>query len=357
MRILELLMRYGPASRKKLALLLGVTSSSVTKTTAAMLEDRLVYEGEEEEKRSAGRKEVRLRLRSGAGYVLGLDLGPRRAEVTLLDFTTAIAACETVNYARLDEEALETAFAAVRRMRNRAGREPVHGLGLLVPGRIEDGQSLSLPIHDAKRRTELALDLPCTMRNNVRGLAAAEQFFAEPPDDFVLLKYGPGIGSVIVSGGQMLDGVRHNAGEMGHIAWPRRGTAAPCGVCGKPACLESACGFQAVLRNMGENADIAPSFAQVRAACVKDGGKVLRAALEDIARTAAVMIQAVDPQLVLLAGEIFTESYYFDIFATMLKTFSGGLAGVDISPVKDYAAKRGKAAGITAVDAYLRGGE
>ena len=94
-----------------------------------------------------------------------------------------------------------------------------------------------------------SLGWPVVVRNNVHGMAAGEVRFAGVPEqDAVYLYVGTGIGSGIIMGGRVHEGVHGAAGELGHLLVPDGG---PC-TCGKVGCLETIAAEPAIVRRADE---------------------------------------------------------------------------------------------------------
>ena len=69
--------------------------------------------------------------------------------------------------------------------------------------------------------------------------------------DFIVITLGTGVGSGIVTGGQLLYGHDGFAGELGHVIMVRGQEGRPCG-CGRTGCLETYCSATGVARTARE---------------------------------------------------------------------------------------------------------
>lgn len=85
---------------------------------------------------------------------------------------------------------------------------------------------------------EEKVDAPVSLTNDAKAAAYGEMCFgkAQGMKDFIVLTLGTGIGSGIVSNGQLIYGHDGFAGELGHIVAKPNGR--PCG-CGRKGCLET----------------------------------------------------------------------------------------------------------------------
>lgn len=85
---------------------------------------------------------------------------------------------------------------------------------------------------------EEEFNLPCLLTNDANAAALGEMIYgnARGKKDFIVITLGTGLGSGIVSGGEMLYGHHGIAGELGHMNVNPSGRY--CG-CGKRGCLET----------------------------------------------------------------------------------------------------------------------
>jgi glucokinase len=147
--------------------------------------------------------------------------------------------------------------AAIRAACAAADLDPqrLAAVGVGVPGRIDPESGVvslafNLGWHDVPLRAglEALLGIPCGVANDVRIAAAGlvERRVLGDVDDLIYLSIGTGIAAGIVLDGELHSGVRHLAGEVGHVVIRDDGPACACGLRG---CLETyAAGPQLVAR-------------------------------------------------------------------------------------------------------------
>jgi glucokinase len=104
----------------------------------------------------------------------------------------------------------------------------------------------------------------CVLTNDANATALGEMQYgaAKGMKDFIEITLGTGVGSGIVTNGQLLYGHDSFAGELGHVTVVRGENARVCG-CGKKGCLEayaSAIGLARTAREILENTDIKSSL-------------------------------------------------------------------------------------------------
>lgn len=151
--------------------------------------------------------------------------------------------------------------------------------------------------------------VPTAVLNDVYAAAVGEAQFGagRGVDDFLCLTYGTGIGGAIFSGGKLLTGRHDAAGLLGHIVI-HANDGKPCG-CGGRGCYESYGSVTAlctlVKERTGENLNGRQIFARL------DEPVLIQAVsdwTDEVATGLISLIQAFDPERVILGGGIFSES-------------------------------------------------
>lgn len=342
-------------SRKDIAKQLGVTRALITQQTAELIREGVAEEAGQVETGRVGRKEVLLRLTDHAGFVLGVDISLSNAQVSVLNMRADIIHFREITYEKLDSKAQALILEEVEKQHHAYRDRNLLGSAILVQGYVENGQCRTVQIDPLIRRIRELVGENCILQNNVRAMVTAQQYLENPPKDFVLLKYGPGVGGAIVTNGQLITGSKGAAGEIGHISW-RLCEGRLCPVCGKKGCLESEVSYAAVLEKITGVKQKRASFSEMMAQSALDGHKALDAALDEMARAAAYMVQLLNPYVLYLAGELFINKRQFNRFVSLLRHHGCSREKLSVLPITNYRVKRKKAAGITMLDAYMRSG-
>ncbi|WP_019989668.1 ROK family protein [Rudanella lutea] len=177
--------------------------------------------------------------------VAGIDIGGTTTTVGLVDATGHIHAKQTYHSGQITT--LPDYLAQLRRvvttLAHQHGAE-IEAVGVGAPaanhrtGTIRASNlkwAYGIPFADA-----LAEDyhLPIALDNDANATAIGEMHFgaAQSYRDFILVTLGTGLGSGIVSNGEVIYGHDGLAGELGHICVDRNGR--DCG-CGRKGCLET----------------------------------------------------------------------------------------------------------------------
>lgn len=103
---------------------------------------------------------------------------------------------------------------------------------------------------------ESHFDVPVVLSNDANATAMGEKVFGAAKDmkDFVMLTLGTGLGSGIVSGGQLLIGSQGMAAEFGHVMVTRDSIGRSCN-CGRKGCLETYVSATGITRTVLELLD------------------------------------------------------------------------------------------------------
>lgn len=201
-------------------------------------------------------------------YVLGIDIGGTNTVFGIVDARgTVIAsgAIKTKTHPVFEDYIDELHQEAVKLIEANDATDKIGGIGVGAPnanyytGRIENAANLiwkgELPL--ARSLTD-RFGIPVAVTNDANAAAIGEMAYgaARGMRDFVMITLGTGVGSGIVSNGQMIYGADGLAGELGHVIIRRGGRLCGCGRCG---CLETYCSATGVVRTALEYLDASPS--------------------------------------------------------------------------------------------------
>ena len=384
---LRILHEKGAMSRKRLAEYMNLTPAAITKIVGEMIEEGLLLEGEMLQSSGAGRREILIDLNPEAAFALGVLINLRQTIVSAVRLDGSVIFAEEN---RIPEKA--DAEETVRRLAGRLNElkceygmddERVIGIGIAVRGICStDGRTVvnsfgaldreNFPLCD---RMEALSGRPCIMANNVRALFAAHSFSARESEGhsqfFLRCEYG--IGASLSIDGKIWHGVTEQCAEIGHIPVVRRG-GKPCS-CGKSGCLETiaspvairedALGILAeettpVLWNMAQKKGKDALQLEDVFAAAKNGdaqvGDIVSRAASALAMALKSVIYLFDPEKIVLYGRMFNDSYYLSrLLAEMQEGVDSGHA-VKIERSAFNQQLETRAAGLVAVEAFLRNG-
>lgn len=167
--------------------------------------------------------------------VVGVDVGGSGVRAAHVDDAGGVHGLIAVP---LPDRSVVSVCAAIERAVR--GLEPER-VGVGVPGFLRDGAIQASPNFPEWRAVPLGalleerLGLPVVVENDANSAALGAWWERGGDHDVVLLTLGTGVGGGVVSGGQLLRGLRGTASELGHLYV---GGDAPCG-CGGVGCLET----------------------------------------------------------------------------------------------------------------------
>jgi predicted NBD/HSP70 family sugar kinase len=311
--ILAHLGAQGPASRADLARVLGVSPALMTQLTKDLLADGLLVELEQAPSQG-GRPARMLGLADSAGRAIGVKVVADHVAFVEVGLDGAVLRSASEPFDATAPTLLADLTVLLERFIAGGGTVPVLGVGVGVPGSVDsqgsgivDSTQLAwnqVPLGETLRR---GLGLPVLVENNVNALAMAERLYGvgRRHDSFLVVTIGTGVGAGIVVDGVVLRGSGGGAGEIGHTPVLEDG---PLCTCGNTGCLEAIIGEAALVRTAHERGVLkaGAGIAALRAAA--DAGEAGAASIFSeaghlLGRSLAGLVQALDPELVVLLGE------------------------------------------------------
>lgn len=320
-RVIDVLRRTGTASRADIARLTGLSRTTISSLVAELTRSGLIGEAKGDGPSASagrGRPGVLLALQPAAGAAVGIDFGHTHLRVAISDLSSRVLA---ERHRRIDvDHAAETAIEAAAELVDEVIEETgidatrIVGVGVGLPGPLDRvsgtvGSSVILPgwagmhpAHELERR----LGLPAVVDNDANLGALGEHTVGAGRDvaDIVYLKVASGIGAGLVLGGRLHRGASGIAGEIGHVLSNADGMVCRCGNRG---CLETVAAGPALIELLrishGEQLTT-PDL--LRLAEQGDVGvrRVFADAGRSIGRAIADLVNAVNPAMVVVGGEL-----------------------------------------------------
>jgi predicted NBD/HSP70 family sugar kinase len=246
--LLQLLFRYGPASRADLA-----RSSGLTRVTVSDVVGNLVAEGLVTEQRGGpaapvqgrvGKPPVLVQLAEEARQIVAVDLSADGVvSGALLNLSGDVQERRSRPLdGRRGQDAVDLVHDIVRELLDTATR-PVLGVGVGTPGVVDaagvvlDAPNLGWHGTPLAEGLRAAFDVPVFVANDANTAVLGEHTFGDAGDGgLMLVRVGTGVGAGLVLEGVLLHGHRSAAGEVGHVVIDPDG--AEC-ACGRRGCLET----------------------------------------------------------------------------------------------------------------------
>jgi predicted NBD/HSP70 family sugar kinase len=311
--VLELIRLRQPLSRVDLSRLSGLQPSTISAIAEELIEEKWIKKGAVIQG-SRGRPSTMLSVNDDL-VTLAMDLRPDRAILAVVDLSGRFLAQETVMTVSDAERATARIVERMQQLRDQYAHKSFEGIGVSVPGRVHPvtqkillAPNLKWHDFDLKGALEKGLGLQVEIDNDANACLLSELWYGrlEGVRNVVLVAVSEGIGTAIVSGGQLQTGFNGLAGEFGHI--PIDAGGALC-ACGQRGCWETVASSRAALHAYRE---LAPKEAALTIRdllrLAEEGDKAAEEAVfrqtKALGRGLRLITAALSPELILITGEI-----------------------------------------------------
>lgn len=351
--ILSYLNRYGKSSRKKIAEGLKLTTATLTILTNELIEEGVVIELGALTEGKVGRKQILIDIKKDSKLAVGIEVSKNNIYYNLIDLKSNVIESMGWKYEKPFEKSLfkDILDEILEKLKDK--KDLLLGVGVTVYGGLDEEDSWKREVPEIKKIVEEKLNLPIIIQNNIRALALAEEYLNKAETDFWLVKYGPGVGAAIIMNGELVEGNKRLAGDIGHIPFDRGEEI--CKVCGQVGCLESEVNFEKLLKEFGaeslnENPMLTSEkdFEYILRLCkLNENNKmVLGNALQKIGKAISIGANILDSNKIILAGDILQSSDLLQTLQENILKNSLVLKNKDITFMEEYVEKRKKSAGI-----------
>ena len=249
-QIALLLRKAKQLSRSELAHRMGYSRARMTSFVNHLMEADILREVGEGASRG-GRRPLILEINGDYGYIAGYDIGATSIDLALGNFRGDILEhCSEPADVRNDaEQVLGRCAEIIQQMLERQGgtTEQVVAVGVGVPGPVEfaKGVLIAPPLMPTWENFSIKKFVAQTFPNatvvvdndvNIMAIGEAHGGKRTGLKNFIWVKIGTGIGSGIISNGEIYRGGNGVAGNIGHIEADHKG---PICRCGNRGCLEA----------------------------------------------------------------------------------------------------------------------
>ncbi|MGH3116026.1 MAG: ROK family transcriptional regulator [Gaiellales bacterium] len=260
-QVFATVLTHGELSRVRIAKLLGLSASTVTKAVAPLLRDGYLTVTDSGGAKAIGRPQTMLAVAAHARSVIGIKIA-RHAVIGTLTDLNGHPLVEQVH--GFDDGRPQAVLELVADLINDlADRRPktvgaLLGVGVGVSGHVDH-------VAGACRRSALldwtdvdiagplskATGLHVLVENDVNSLAISERWFGKGKDatSLAVVTIGEGIGCGLFLNGQLYTGATGMAGEFGHWCVDPQGPVCNCGATG---CLEAVASYDAIVAAAAE---------------------------------------------------------------------------------------------------------
>jgi glucokinase len=327
--LLNIIRDRGLVSRAELARLSGLTKPTVSSQVADLIERGIVVEdGEATPDARGGKPPMMLKFNPRWGSVVAAEIGSAAVRVWQADLDGRPFDSETsvIKPEFGAAHVLDVLCEAVQAVQGRSGvGQKLLSIAVAAPGRVdaktgtvlEAGNVFHWRNVEVRNRVEDRFGVPVIVDNDVNFAALGEMHsgLAAGVENFVLIRLGTGVGAGLVLGGRLFQGTHWAAGEIGHMIVDRASAAEDAADRGL---LELAVGSdrvrERVISARAGLAQQAPDLSTVGLAgeladLVRRKDEAASQVLDEVASQISIAVAdlaaAVDPELIVLAGELF----------------------------------------------------
>ncbi len=200
--IIRILFAEKESTRTLLSSRLSLTNAALTLSLKPLLEERIILE-KKNEAQKIGRKQITLYLNGEYGCFLGIDVKRNHSTYSLMDFAGNLLLSENDDEISLSDFMKKSPYEIL-------------SLGVTLRG---DASISHFEKQEEKISREIqSLKKPYYLANNVDCLAEIYSLYHPDERNFLLVKYGPGVGSSIHANGYPLG----NLSELGHMYYQEK---------------------------------------------------------------------------------------------------------------------------------------
>lgn len=305
------LLRREPMSRAQLARATGLTRAATSLIADEMLSEGILTELSPQ-KTGRGRSVIPLEVQQDRYYALGVVLDRLGCAVGLIDFRGRLLAGRKLE---LNDSSIDAIVEALEELLKTVDRKKVVGIGISCPGplSVQRGKILNPPRFDRWHGVPIApiltqrMGIPAYLEHDACALAL-HQLEMGDSRNFLLLLVHQGVGSGIISNGELLRGHGRINGELGHTSIRFDGQRC---ACGNRGCLET----YASIPNLLDGSRFSSWKALIDDINSRDAGLLLDREVEYLAAGVINLLNLIPLDTVYLAGDI---SYGGDLLAQRL---------------------------------------
>lgn len=236
--ILDLIRTRQPVSRADLARLSGLQRSTISLITEQLMTEQWITQGALGHL-PRGRKPRFLHLNVERAGIIGVNVRPTNTSIAYGNLNARFIASEDFMTDADPDKFIENLTARLQSFIKIHSDIYFEGIGVSMPGRVDFNSNKlvfapNLGWRDVDLRTPLerATGLTVEIENAANACALAEIWFDRRSNgiqDLIAVTVSEGIGTGIISNGQLVRGVSGIAGEFGHTAINEDGPLCQCG--------------------------------------------------------------------------------------------------------------------------------
>lgn len=356
--ILKIIKERISISRMELAKLFDLTPARISRLINNLLEDNVIIE-KSEGKSTGGRRPMLLSVNEEKfKNILGINITAEdRIFLSISKINGDFIKKIKINLLKKNKKDMLNFLDNLIR-KNLEGYKNIGAIVLIVTGPVDkDFSKILMSPHyewetnDIVKYLNRKYNLPIILENDVRAMAYTEKQIGSCKDveNFVMLNLCQGIGTAYFIDNKMYRGFHSMAGEIGHIVI-NTNSIRRCS-CGKRGCLEAEASDKAILKRLeseikvGKYSILKEALQENNKLEIKDVLygikkkdflviKVITEAVEYIAQGLNIIISIVDPEKIILAGELFKSEFVMENLRFYLNKISLDIQKCEIESTK-----------------------
>ncbi len=320
--ILQAVRDNSPISRSGIVSLTGQPHAAISRSTAILLENRILLEDDGSDTKGPRRKRG-LRLNPDYGYVIGIEYGPDGFEAVALNsaYQPIANSAKNIDLTNIGQnEILELICRFVKELQNNIAMssDKCIGLAAVDPGLIDENAGVSIIATTMGQWDNVPVVKICEeklkMPIMLLGTSAAKILAVDRLElnnsisNLLYVEYGKGIGCGMKLNNTYISGYGHFAGELGHLSTGNSNAVCRCGGVG---CLEAVASLTAIAQKAQSAAKNSSSILLgkknftgvdvLKAASQNDklALRIVDEAFEYLAAAVAGLVNILSPQMVI----------------------------------------------------------
>ncbi|MCM0649964.1 ROK family transcriptional regulator [Clostridium swellfunianum] len=314
----------------------NISKPTVTRVIEQLLEEGLVIEGGTAAGESdVGRRPVYVQINPSAYYCVGVNISKSAIQASIIDLSMNIIYKKTTSIKRINgvddfKHIVLSCINEILGQVNNIDRSKILGIGIGVPGTVDYNKGTIMTFAskpdivdvNLKDFIEEELKLQVFIDNNAKTRALGEYWYGYGIGykNIIFVVCSEGIGSGIITDGNLLRGKNNVTGEFGQMIINVDGGFNSVEACCALGSVESSVkallkqGNQSVLIDLAKGDIESIDYKLICKGAAK--GDLL--CIEQLKHAASILsiglvntIQIVNPEIIILSGELFDESEYF----------------------------------------------
>ncbi|MGN1142251.1 MAG: ROK family protein [Oliverpabstia sp.] len=308
--ILQLIATQTCRTRIELSKMTGLAKMTVTNIISEFIQQNLVVECEEELTEVCGRNPILLKISEKAPKVIGLLIFRDRIEAVVCTLTMEILATESIMFDNLTVEQLYAdCFCVIDRLLDKEKNILGIGVASIGPVDIRKGMIVNPPRFYGIENVNVVdvlkerYAMPVFFDHDNNSAALAEKLFGvgKNVEDFIFLGISNGIGSGIISNGEVYHSNRGFAPEIGHVSIDRKGLVC---ACGNRGCLEMYASTYVILEKLKKSTGLDVEFAQFCSMPEnQETEQIFEEMLQDVSTALVSSVNVLQPEMIVLGHD------------------------------------------------------